>query len=75
MDARDFDRLQFWEYLNLMEVKRQMIQSHSRVSLHDAPDNSRIMTFFACAGWRRLVKRSEIWQSLEFGQSFRLVHT
>jgi hypothetical protein len=23
MDPKDFDRLQFWEYLNLMEVKRK----------------------------------------------------
>jgi hypothetical protein len=26
MDVKDFERLQFWEYLNLMEVKTKLLK-------------------------------------------------
>jgi hypothetical protein len=37
MDPKVFDRLQFWEYLNLMEVKQKVLD-HVSVGFTTSPD-------------------------------------
>jgi hypothetical protein len=49
MDQKVFDRLQFWEYLNMMEVSIRW--------LYSVPGVAGIVTPCACVGRRRLVQR------------------